>query len=126
MELNEILQARRTLAAHINDKVDATLAYKIMKFLKVSDNEEEFYLTRIQGLIKDYAEKDADGNPIVDGSNVKVAHDKTKECEKAMKELGKTNVSEPAIKFNLSELSELKLSVKEMFFLDNFIIHNEE
>jgi hypothetical protein len=123
MELNEILEARKTLANHVNDKVCAALAYKIMKFLKSSDNEEEFYLTKMQEFINEYAEKDTDGNPVrAEGGSIKVSQEKIKECEKAIKDLGETNATEPAIKFNLSELAELKLSAKEMYALDGFII----
>lgn len=121
MELNELLQARKILTNHINDKVCATLAYKMMKFLKSSDNEEEFYLKKIQEFIAEYAERDADGKPIADGSNVKILQDKAEDCRKAIDDLGKTDVAEPIIKFNLNELSELKLSAKEMYVLDGFI-----
>lgn len=121
MELNELLQARKILANHVNDKVCATLAYKMMKFLKSSDNEEEFYLKKIQEFIAEYAERDADGKPITDGSNVKILQDKAEDCRKAIDDLGETDVAEPIIKFNLNELSELKLSAKEMYVLDGFI-----
>ena len=47
---------------------------------------------------------------------------KVKECENEIENLGETDVAEPTIKFNLLELSELKLSAKEMYALDNFVI----
>lgn len=123
MELNELLQARKILANHINDKVCATLAYKMMKFLKSSDNEEEFYLTKIRELIDKYGEKDGEGKPVyADNGNIKIEQSKVKECENEIENLGKTDVAEPTIKFNLLELSELKLSAKEMYALDNFVI----
>ena len=123
MELNKILQARNTLALHINDKVNATLAYKMMKFLKTSDNEEEFYHTKLQGFIGEYAEKDANGNPVrTERGDIRIIQGKVKECEKEIENLAKTDVTEPTIKFNLDELSELKLSAKEMYNLDSFII----
>ena len=123
MELNELLQARKILANHVNDKVCATLAYKLMKFLKSSDNEEEFYLTKIRELIDKYGEKDSDGKPVyADNGNIKIKQSKVKECENEIENLGKTDVAEPTIKFNLLELSELKLSAKEMYALDNFVI----
>lgn len=123
MELNKILQARNTLALHINDKVNATLAYKMMKFLKTSENEEEFYHTKLQGFISEYAEKDANGNPVrTESGDIRIIQGKVKECEKEIENLAKTDVTEPTIKFNLDELSELKLSAKEMYNLDSFII----
>lgn len=123
MELNELLQARKILANHVNDKVCATLAYKLMKFLKSSDNEEEFYLTKIRELIDKYGEKDGEGKPVhADNGNIKIEQSKVEECENEIENLGKTDVAEPTIKFNLLELSELKLSAKEMYALDNFVI----
>lgn len=121
MELNEVLQARKILADHIDDKVGATLAYKLMKFLKASDNEEEFYYTKLQEIISEYAMKDADGAPVIEDGNVKILPSKVKDCHDAMTDLCKISVAEPGITFDLKELSELRLSAKEMYSLDSFI-----
>ena len=122
MELTKLLQIRNVLLAHINDKVSASLAYRIMKYLKSTDQEEDFYLKRTQELADEFGEKDADGKPVrnTDGG-INIQHDKIEECKNLISELNKTNVDVPATKFALAELSELKLSVKEMYILDDLI-----
>ncbi len=122
MELTKLLQIRNVLLEHINDKVSASLAYRIMKYLKSTDQEEDFYLKRTQEIANEFGEKDADGKPVrnTDGG-ITIQHDKIEECKKLISELNKTNVDVPATKFALAELSELKLSVKEMYILDDLI-----
>ena len=122
MELTKLLQIRNVLLEHINDKVSASLAYRIMKYLKSTDQEEDFYLKRTQEIADEFGEKDADGKPVrnADGG-ITIQHDKIEECKKLISELGKTNVDVPATKFALAELSELKLTVKEMYILDDLI-----
>ena len=122
MELTKLLQIRNVLLEHINDKVSASLAYRIMKYLKSTDQEEDFYLKRTQEIANEFGEKDADGKPVrnTDGG-ITIQHDKIEECKQLISELGKTNVDVPATKFALAELSELKLTVKEMYILDDLI-----
>lgn len=122
MELNKLLEARRVLLSHVDDKVSGTLAYKIIKFAKSSDNEEEFYLSKLNALIAEYSEKDGEGNPVrVDGGNIKIKSDKIQECENAVSQLGETEVEVPSIMFTVDDLSELKLSAREAYALDGFI-----
>lgn len=123
MELNILLQARNIFMGHQNDKMSAMLAYKIMKFIKGSDNEEEFYRTKLNDIIQEYGEKNEDGKPAFDeNGNVKIANGKIKECQEAIDVLEKTDVEKPAIEFRIEELAELRLSPKDIFVLDSFII----
>lgn len=123
MELNILLKARNILIEHQDDKVSATLAYKIMKFVKTSDNEEEFYRTKLQEIIGEYGEKNEDGKPAFDEmGNVKVISDKIQECREAIDKLEMTDVTAPTVEFKVDELSELKLSARDMLILDSFIV----
>ena len=73
-------------------------------------------------LITTYAAKDSSGNPVVnDNGAVKIIQDKLKEAGVAMNELNNTEVDKPNIKFTLEELEELKLSIGDMYLLDEFI-----
>lgn len=122
MELSKLLEARRVLLSHVNDKVSGTLAYKIMKFLKSSDGEEEFYSSKLNALVAEYSEKDEEGNPVrVEGGNIKIKSDKIQECENAVSSLGKTEVEVPSIVLTVANLSELSLSVRDAYALDGFI-----
>lgn len=62
MKLNKLLQARNALAKRSNEQLPAGLAYKILKFMKASDTEEEFYRRGINTIIEKYGQKDANGN----------------------------------------------------------------
>ena len=122
MDLNKLLQIRNVLLTHVNDKIKASLAYKFMKYLKATDAEEEFYLKRMQEITAEYGEKDADGKVAsnADGK-VTIQRDKVEDCKKLLEELGTTNVETPDTKFAIDDLSELKLTIKEMYILDDLI-----
>ena len=122
MEINKLLQIRNVIVEHIDDKICAPLAYKLMKYLKTTDAEEEFYHKRTQELIDEYGEKDDSGKVVhnPDGG-VNIQKDRIDECKKKIEELGATNVDSPDVKFSMNEIAELKLSVKEMYILDDLI-----
>lgn len=103
-------------------KISSKLAYKIMKFCKSIDVEEEFYNTKKHELINMYAVKDEFGKIIVDDNGrVNIIPEKMNEANVALQELNSIEVEVPNIKFTLAELEELKLSVADMFALDAFI-----
>ena len=52
---------------------------------------------------------------------IQIIDDKVGEANAALNELNNIDVEMPNIKFTLSELDELKLSVADMFVLDQFI-----
>lgn len=115
MKLKEILQARRVLSEHVDDKICAPLAYKIMKILKSSDDDEMFYMDKLQQIVDKYGEHCEDGNILIPQSNAQ-------KCKIAIAELEEIEVESPTIKFSLEELSGLTLSAKDMYILDSFII----
>ena len=120
MKLDKLLQSRKTLSAHAQESVSAPLAYKMMKFLKASDNEEAFYVARLKEIIAKYRDPEFEQNPQDGGIHIR--KDKVNECNEEVEALTSTEVEAPSIKFTLQELSELKLSVAEMYTLDEFII----
>ena len=102
-------------------KIAPRLAYKIMKFYKSVEVEEEFYNNKKNEIIALYAEKDENGQPIVENNIVKIVKDKIVDANKAMFELNNTEVETPSIKFTLDELEGIELSVADMYTLDAFI-----
>ena len=96
MKLNKLIGIRNILVAHANDRVYAKVAYKMMKFIKASEDEDAFYNTKLKELIETYGEKDAMG---------KFAKDKVGN-----------------IKIKAEELSGLRLSMSEMYAIDEIII----
>ena len=57
MKLNKLIGIRNILVAHANDRVYAKVAYKMMKFIKASEDEDAFYNTKLKELIETYGER---------------------------------------------------------------------
>lgn len=122
MKILLLLNAKNIFTQLNQVKLPSQLAYKIMKFCKSVDIEQEFYYQKKKEIIDTYAEKDAFGNVIVNNDNtVKILDGKLQEATDAMNELNNMEVDVPNIKFSLAELDGLKLSVADMYTLDSFI-----
>jgi hypothetical protein len=106
----------------VQTKISSKLAYKIMKLCKSIADEEEFYNHKRNEIINEYAVRDENGQIVVsDDGMVSIIKGKITEAEAALKELNEIEVDVPNIKFAIDELDELKLSVADMFVLDEFI-----
>lgn len=122
MNIITLLNAAKALNQISETKISSRLAYKIMKFYKSVEIEEEFYNKKRMEIVEMYAQKDDNGQPVVDNNGIiQIIENKIVDANLAMMELNNTEVSIPDIKFALSELEELKLSVKDMYALDAFI-----
>lgn len=122
MNIITLINAADILNQFANTKVSSKLAYKIMKFCKGVANEEEFYNSKINEIINTYAEKDEDGQVIVnDDGVVRIMQDKIAEANAAMMELNMLEVDMPNVRFTLDELDGFELSATDMFVLDAFI-----
>ncbi len=123
MKLNKLIGIRNILVAHANDRVYAKVAYKMMKFIKASEDEDAFYNTKLKELIETHGEKDAMGKFAKDKiGNIKIKADSIDECREAIRLLEETDVDCPNIHFCIEELSELRLSMSEMYAIDEIII----
>lgn len=119
MKLGKLIKARKVISTHSNEAISVPLAYKMMKFMKVSDSEDTFYITKIREIIAKY--KDPEQNNSNDGK-VRIQKGKETICQAELSDVENTEAETPNIKFSLSELTELKLTVQELFSLDEFII----
>ena len=116
MELIKVVDARMVLDS-LSEKEDigAHLAYWMTKFVVKTENEHNFYASEMRKFFDKYADKKEDGAMLI-------PNDKVSEFNAAVEALNKTDVEDPGIRFNLSELSaELKLSMKQMYPLLDFI-----
>lgn len=121
MNIITLLNAKNVFEQIGQVKISSKLAYKIMKFYKSIETEEEFYNNKRNEIISMYAEKDDNGQPIVENNMVRLVADKVDDANMAMHELNSMDVITPNIKFTLSELEGLELSVADMYALDAFI-----
>ncbi len=84
MKLNKLLQARNAFKAHAQEQLPTMLAYKIMKFMKASDAEGEFYDQQIREVINKYAKKNEKGEIVSADGRVNMLPGKAEECQKAI------------------------------------------
>ena len=122
MNIITLLNIRQIFAQIAQMKISSKLAYKIMKFCKSIEIEEEFYDNKRMEIIRIYSEKDETGNPIVNADGTaKIIAEKMQEANRALRELNSMEVEIPNIRFSLAELEEVKLSVADMYALDALI-----
>ena len=96
--------------------------YKFLKIGKVIEQEVELFNTQREYLIKNFAEKDNEGQFIFtkDGG-LKIQDDKVQECQDKIKEINNLQVQFPDIYFSLDELEPLELTLGELELLEPFI-----
>ena len=123
MKLYELLQARTVINKNIDQtqSISAALAYKIMKLIKSTQNDCDFYQEKFNAILNEYGEKDEKGNLIQENGGVKIIEGKMDECSKKIKELNETIIELPNIKFTLDDLAPYSFSVADMAQLDELI-----
>lgn len=118
MELIKVVNARKVLDS-LSDREDvgAHLSYWMTKFVVKTESEHEFYAAEMRKLFDKFStKKDGDEDIII------IPNDKVAEFNAAVDVLNKTDVEDPGIRFDLSELaSELKMSMRQMYSLLDFI-----
>lgn len=123
MKILDFINVSKIFGQFTSVKISPKLAYKIMKFNKVLEEDQVFYQNKYNELIQTYSEKDELGEIMIDKSGiVKIMPDKIEEANQKLQELNNIEVEIPNIKFTLDELSELQLSVEEIYYLDPFIV----
>ena len=123
MTLNDVLKARTVVSAVYREKMPVKLAYKFMKFLKITQKDEDFVNEKTREFIEEYGERDKDNQFVyTDNGGVKVKADKHEECVAKMTELRNTEVDDYEITFTVNELEDLKLSVEDITALSPFIV----
>lgn len=121
MKLITLLTARKSIPLDISD-IDIQLKYKIMKFIKSTNSDEEFYNSEISNIITECAERDEDGNVKQDkNGDVVITTDMQERFYQQTNALNNTDVDVKEFSLSIDEVAQLKLSVRQMLALDNFI-----
>ena len=121
MKLKNLLNARKIIIQYKDEKLSPTLAYKFVKFMKASDSEEAFYNDKLKQLIEEYALKDEKGQIATQDGNIRLTPAKIQDFNNAANELQETEVEAPNVQFKISELEQIKLSVTDLYALDDFV-----
>ena len=101
------------------EDIGAHLAYWLTKFVVKTQSEADFFQAEMRKLFEKYGEKKDDGT-------YSVSAEKVPDFTKAVEDLQNAEAEDPGIRFSLSELSsELKVSLKQMYPLLDFINEDE-
>lgn len=120
MEIIKIVNARNVLdGLSDTESVCGHLSYWMTKFVVKTESEYNFYIAEMHKIFDKYAEEK-------DGDTFSIPAERVVEFNAAVDALNKTDVEDPGIRFDLSEISsELKLSMKQMYPLLDFIDENK-
>ena len=121
MKIKNLLTARNVIFQHKDDKIPSSLAYKLMKFLKASDSDEAFYNEKLKSLIEEYSVREADGKIKTVNGSFAIQPSKVDVFNKEAEELRNTEVDIPQVKFSIKELEPIRLSITDIYSLDEFI-----
>lgn len=121
MTMKQLIGTKRAIMSLIKEKISPKLSYKLVKFISKIEVEETFYNKKCSELVDRYGERDKEGKLIYTDTGVKIKKDKALEFQAELDEVDNVEVEKPDTSFTLDELDELKLSVADMFFLQDFI-----
>lgn len=123
MKLYELLEARTVINKNIDqtESISAPLAYKIMKLMKNTQNDCDFYQEKFNAILTEYGEKDDNGQLIQENNGIKIQDGKMEDCTSKVNELNNTEIELPKIKFTLEELKPYNFSVIDMAKIDELI-----
>lgn len=120
MELIKIINARKVINDFAEtENISARLAYQMTKFIMSTQTEAEFYAKEMKKLFEKHGTK-------CDSGEVSILPENVSKFLAEAKKIEETEVDDPKIKFLLSEMLELKLSMKQIYPLMDFIKDDEE
>ena len=125
MKLFRLINARAVIAKCAKERLPAQTAYKLVKFLKCTDNDETFYNEKFRSILNQYAKKDEDGNFMPsEGGGIALKPETAEACNKEILELENTEIDNAAT-FTIDEFSGICLSMSDIFAIEELIIEKE-
>lgn len=121
MKLKELIAVRKLIVKHKDDAMPSCVAYKLMKIMKASDSDEAFYNEKIRQMLDQYSLKDEEGkSKMVDG-DIAIEPAKMAEFNQKILEVQDIEVETPNVQLSIDELESVRLTVSELYTLDEFI-----
>lgn len=107
----------------INKKMPIKTVYGFTKIMEASRKEFNFIQETANKIAEEYGERDENGNLVrtEDNSGYMIKEDCRKEAGEKIKEFNEIEIDFPDVKFNLSDLDSLELTMSEMQVLMPFI-----
>lgn len=120
MKIGQLLKVKGVFTPFIRMRLSPRLSYKLLKFIKAIEFEEDFFNAKFREIVQECAKKDEQGKFITD-NNGNIALEKSNKFKAAVEELNEIEVTAPDIKFTLDELQDLTLSVLDIAVIEDFI-----
>ncbi len=120
MKIGQLLKVKGVFTPFIRMRLSPRLSYKLLKFIKAIEFEEDFFNAKFREIVQECAKKDEQGKFITD-DNGNIALEKSDKFKAAVEELNDIDVTAPDIKFTLDELQDLTLSVLDIAVIEDFI-----
>ena len=127
MKLINVLNARSVITSKAQVKgVNFKTSFKFMKFLKATDEDENFYNEKREELIKTFATKDENGKIVIENNQYKFTDENLAEINKQISELAATEVEIPeTLKFSSEELEKMEFTIEEVSAIYELIKEEE-
>ena len=127
MNLINVLNARKVIASKAQVKgISFGTALKFAKFLRATDEDENFYNQKREELIGNLAMKDENGQFVVENGQYKFTNENFEEFKKQLSELAMTEIEIPEnLKFSAQELEKMEFTIEEVSILYGVIIADD-
>lgn len=123
MQLYNVLKARQVITQKANlGGLRFATARKFQKFIKLTDDDEKFFVDKRAELIAKYAKVDKNGEFIVENGNYTFTDENFAEFSKQFNELNQIEVEIPdTVKVDESELEKISFTIEEVSIIDFLI-----
>lgn len=123
MQLYNVLKARQVITQKANlEGLRFATARKFQKFIKLTDDDEKFFVDKRAELITKYAKVDENGEFIVENGNYTFTDENFAEFSKQFNELNQIEVEIPdTVKIDESELEKISFTIEEVSIIDFLI-----
>lgn len=120
MQLYNVLKARQVITQKANlEGLRFATARKFQKFIKLTDDDEKFFVDKRAELIAKYAKVDENGEFIVENGNYTFTDENFAEFSKQFNELNQIEVEIPdTVKVDESELEKISFTIEEVSIID--------
>ena len=120
--LEQLINSSDALRNLSQKQLKARSAYTVAKLIKAADTEMTNFNDVRVDLVKKYAEKDENGELILDeNQNIKVPPENIEKFNIELQELLKTTIEINANKISIDDLEDIQFTPTEMAQLDEFI-----
>lgn len=123
MQLYNVLKARRVIVQKANlEGLHFATARKFQKFIKLTDDDEKFFVDKRAELIAKYAKVNENGEFIVENGSYTFTDENFAEFSKQFNELNQIEVEIPdTVKVDESELEKISFTIEEVSIIDFLI-----